>query len=208
MLGILLSQPRSHNSVTRTGHWWSSTPSSLSRILSVVADILSLCPVMSTRKNLVGTLHTGKFLAAFAPWNFPPKMHWFFAGQIQIVDVDEFQIWMWMLKLLMWMNSPYLTNLFVFYSRSWYRLHTLKMNYPIIAYECSVWIWIAASIVMQLFLFSAAEWCLLTFITFSCAAWCLGQIYVVLKQRSSILYFLTKGRITPSRKIWNARWTS
>jgi len=67
MLGILLSQPSSHNSVTRTGHWWSSTQLSLSRISSAVVDILSLCPVMSTRKNLVGTLHTGKFLNGFCP---------------------------------------------------------------------------------------------------------------------------------------------
>jgi len=67
ILGILLSQPSSHNSVTRTGHWWSSTQLSLSRISSAVVDILSLCPVMSTRKNLVGTLHTGKFLNGFCP---------------------------------------------------------------------------------------------------------------------------------------------
>jgi len=84
ILGILLSQPSSHNSVTRTGHWWSSTPLSLSRISSVVVDILSLYPVMSTRKKLVGTLHIGKFLNGFCPHGIP---HSFKATLIPMLDV-------------------------------------------------------------------------------------------------------------------------
>ena len=50
----------------------------------MVVDILSLYPVMSTRKKLAGTLHIGKFLNGFCPHGIP---HSFKATLIPMLDV-------------------------------------------------------------------------------------------------------------------------